>query len=503
MKLGKYETVTVIGQGGMSTVYRGLDTIIGREVAIKVLRAQAGSDELDLSARFLNEAKISGRLLHPSIVTIFDFGTTSENQTYIVMEFVEGRSLAHHLGHLNAEQFTRILRGAAQALDYAHSKGIVHRDIKPSNMLLTSSGDPKILDFGIALLTGSAGNRITQTGIVVGTPYYLSPEQVSGAPITPAADQFALAVVAFELLTGKKPFSGETMYEAMSSIVMQPPGDAGSLNPTLGNASKPVLERGLAKKPGDRFATCADFAEALLDALARSVAWRPFQGGEASTLRAPGPVAVSSPVAAAASATAASRQSTHTRIDMPMTVGLSVVGADAAPADFSFTRVVAAGPFFGSGEAHFQEIRSKLNFYQEQLEKECDALMKQSRVTYVLWVVTVSLAFVVLLLGVVLFLFHQTASGAVTTASSAMLYFLHRIFQQREDVYRKAADAKRATVEYGNQWALVIQTIQGMEDPRERVLREARLVEAMTDRLHGGRSSVSQRSRRTPVSASG
>ena len=506
MNLGKYETVDVIGEGGMSTVYRGREVLLGREVAIKLLKTPTGADYLDVAARFLNEAKITGLLQHPSIVTLFDFGNTAENQTYIVMEFVVGRSLKRHLGRLTVEQVGIVLKGVAQGLDYAHSKGVIHRDIKPSNLLLTPTGNPKILDFGIAVFAGKDTSRLTQTGTVVGTPDYLAPEQVSGATITEATDQFALAVVAFELLTGRRPFAGATMTEAMTSILMQPPADALSLNPTLGSGCVAVLRRALSKRPQERYTTCLEFVESLLSALSRSAGWRPFMAEQTAPAPAPaGKATDTRSFTALVSATMVSETvATDTRVNLPVTVGLSRVGAGEAPADYSFTQAfAAAGPFFVNGEAHFHEIKSKLDFYQEQLRKEYEALIQQMRTTYVLWLVAVSLAFVVLLAGVVLFLLHQTTGGAITTASSAMLYFLQRVFQQREDAYRTAAEAKRSTVEYGNQWALVIQTIQGMEDPKERVLREGRLVEAMTDHLRGRAVAVPQRrGRRAPISAS-
>jgi serine/threonine protein kinase len=484
MNLGKYETVSLIGQGGMSTVYRGRDALIRRDVAIKLLKTPTGTDNLDVATRFLSEARITALLQHPSIVTLFDFGTTPDNQTYIVMEFVEGRSLRHHLGKLTSEQFGKILRGVALGLDYAHAKGVVHRDVKPSNLLLTPTGDPKILDFGIAVLTGGSETANTQTGIVVGTPDYLAPEQVSGAAITASVDQFALAVVGFELLTGKRPFAGETMMETMTSILMHQPKDALALNPTLGSECVAVMERALSKRPQERFANCTEFAESLLTALSRNAGWQPFLAEPSPPT--PGSSGKALDATAASAFMVSESAQTRTKLNLPVTVGLSVVAAGAAPTDYSFTQAVAAqGPFFVSGESHFQEVKSKLNFYQTQLQKEYDALIQQMRTTYLLWLVAVSMAFVVLLLGVVLFLLHQTTGGAVTTASSAMLYFLQRVFQQREDAYRKAAEAKRSTVEYGNQWALVIQTIQGMEDAKERVLRESRLVEALTDQLRG------------------
>ena len=502
MNLGKYQTGDLIGRGGMSSVYRGRDVLLGRDVAIKVLKTslagEDGPDYLDSSARFLNEAKITGRLQHPSIVTLFDFGTTAENETYIVMEFVEGQSLRHHLGKLTKEQIGEILRGVASGLDYAHQNGVIHRDVKPSNLLLTSAGNPKILDFGIALAAGTGNSRLTQTGIVVGSPDYMAPEQVSGAALSAAADQFALAVVTFELLTGKLPFagsSGMTMMATMTAILMQPPLDALTLNPTLGEKSIAVLLRALSKQPEERFASCSEFVDSLLGALRTSEDWRPFSADQSGRVVDQAEAGANLKGRLAADISGPSRTqtlvATRTRLNLPITVGLSVVGAGVTPPDYSFTQALGSpGPFFGSGESHFHEIKSKLNFYQEQLQKEYDALIQQMRTTYVLWLVAVTLAFLVLVMGVVLFLLHQTTGGAVTTASSAMLYFLQRIFQQREDMYRKSAEAKRSTVEYGNQWALVIQTIQGMEDPKERILRESRLVETLTEQL-GMRSSSS------------
>ncbi len=480
----------------MSTVYRGEDTVLGRAVAIKVLRLTSESDPLDLTARFLSEAKITALLHHPSIVTLFDFGTTAENKTYIVMEYVEGRSLRHHLGKLTNQQFGEILMGAAMGLDYAHSHGVVHRDVKPSNLLVTLTGRPKILDFGIALMSGGDSSRITQTGIVVGTPDYLSPEQISGGVITPAADQFALAAVTFELLTGRRPFTGATMTETMAAVITQPPLSALGQNGTLGKACDEVLRKALSKRPQDRFPTCSDFADALLGALGTSSGWRPYSGSAPSENLPEAPTAASPRTVAAAARLA----ETQTRIDMQATVGISTIGSSGETAGYSFTQAIgSAGPFFGSGEAHFREIKSKLSFYQEQLQGEYDALIRQMRTTYILWLIAVSLAFCVLLAGVVLFLLHQTTGGSVTTASSAMLYFLQRVFHEREDAYRKAAEAKRNTVEYGNQWSLVIQTIQGMEDPGQRVLREGQLVETLTDHLRGrGKAVAARKAKKSP-----
>jgi serine/threonine protein kinase len=504
MRLGKYETGALIGEGGMATVYHGRDTLIERDVAIKILKVPQTDDYLETSARFLQEAKAGGKLLHPSIVAVFDFGTTDSNQTYIVMEFVDGPSVARRFGRLSAVEFTRILKDVAAGLDYAHSRDVIHRDIKPSNLLVNSAGEAKITDFGIALTVGSSSTRkLTQTGLVVGTPQYLSPEQASGGAITPASDQFALATVAFELLTGQSAFQGGTIIETIATIVMQPPKAATDLNPSLGRECIAVFNRAFAKNHMQRFPTCSDFSVALIDALNRNPGWHPYLLSNSRRAAGPAPRpptraedsrserALIPPAAAQVS------EAITTRVDLPMTVGLTMVGSSPTPADFSFTQVLPRGPFFRSGEAHFNEVKSSLNFYREQLQSEYDTLISQMRTTYYLWLASVSLSFIVLLAGIVLFFLHQTTTGAITAISSALLYFLQRVFQQREDFYRKAADAKRVTVEYGNQWALVVQTIQGMEDQKERGIREARLVETLIEKLGTGKSP--RRSQEAPA----
>ena len=477
----------------MATVYRGRDTLIDREVAIKLLKVPQTADYLDISERFLHEARAGGKLLHRSIVTVFDFGTTDDNQTYIVMEFVEGSSVARHLGKLSSAQFARILKGVASGLDYAHSKEIIHRDIKPSNLLVTSAGDAKITDFGVALSIG-ASRKLTQTGLVVGTPRYLSPEQASGGTITAASDQFALAAVAFELLTGQSAFEGATLLETVASIVMQPPRSATELNPSLGSNCLPVFTKAFAKNHSERFPSCIDFSNALIEALDLTPDWHPFLQSSPSATMPPPPVpapaqqrsttvSAGHPITVPSSTIEKPEPPTHTRIDMPMTVGMTMIGASPAPAEFSFTRIMPQGSFFRSETDHFEEVKNSLNFYRKQLQAEYDALISQMKTTYYLWIATVSLSFLVLVTGIILFLFHQITSGAVTTVSSGLLFFVQKIFQQREDFYRKAAEAKRATVDYGNQWALVIQTIQGMEDRKERSVRQSRLVEALTEKL--------------------
>ena len=282
MLLDRYELGSVIGQGGMARVFRGHDVRIGREVAIKITRYA------DLGRRSVNEARAVGKLMHPGVVSIFDLGTTEDGKTFIVMEIIEGSSLAERIGYQTPEEIVNILTGVAIALDYIHAQGVVHRDVKPSNVLLTKDGMPKLTDFGIAKLLGDSGG-LTRTGLVIGTPQYLSPEQVSGGTVTGASDQFSFASVAFEVLTGKLPFEGETLMETLSAIVMQGPRDPVNINTSLGKGCLPIFQRAFALKPEDRFPTCSAFITVLVSLSQQPSELEAVSSGYCSTLLAQSP----------------------------------------------------------------------------------------------------------------------------------------------------------------------------------------------------------------------
>src|ERR1700682_2096114 len=208
MMLGSYRILERIGRGGMATVYRAHHEGLERYVAIKVLPDFFAEEEV-YRERFQHEARSIGRLKHPNILEVFDYGQ-EEGVTFIVMELVEGGTLEDRLGApMELEDVVRTLEPLAGALDYAHARGIMHRDIKPSNILLQKDGTPVLADFGLALMAGST-RRITATGMVMGTPEYMSPEQAADEPLGPASDRYSLAVVAYQMLTGRVPFDADT-----------------------------------------------------------------------------------------------------------------------------------------------------------------------------------------------------------------------------------------------------------------------------------------------------
>ncbi len=218
-RVGKYEVEKFLG-GGMSQVYRAKDSVLGRRVALKIL-TEAGAADQESKARFLMEARVASNITHENIISVYDFGE-DRGRPFIVMEFLEGESLrdAIKLGHLG--DFKKRLRTAlqvARALDYIHSRKIIHRDIKPENINIDETGKVKLMDFGIAK---SEGVQLTRAGFTLGTPYYMAPEQVLGKPLTPQADVYAYGILLFELITGAKPITGDSVEKIFQQILYEP-----------------------------------------------------------------------------------------------------------------------------------------------------------------------------------------------------------------------------------------------------------------------------------------
>jgi serine/threonine-protein kinase len=283
-RIGRYKIVRELGRGAMGVVYHAIDPNIGRPVAIKTIQFgnQRNADEQERQReRLFREARSAGILSHPSIVTIYDVDQ-QDDLAFIAMEYVDGPTLDQILSApwpIEPERMFRLLTQTAGALDYAHQKGIVHRDIKPANIMIAADGTAKITDFGIAKITTS--EQLTMTGSIVGTPHYMSPEQVQGQPVDGRSDQFSLAVIAYEMTTGEKPYTGEHLTTVVYKIVAEEPRPPRSLNASLAGPIEDVLCKGLAKKPDDRFATCQDFVRSLEKACVASRAWKPLARGGA------------------------------------------------------------------------------------------------------------------------------------------------------------------------------------------------------------------------------
>ena len=264
--LGRYQILNEIGKGAMGVVYRARDPMINREVALKAIPLAdefEGRELEEARGRFFREAEMAGRLSHPHIVTIFDAGE-HDGTAYIAMELLRGRHLVEHTQPerlLPVAVALDLVGRLADALHFAHQRQVVHRDIKPANVMYDPSGaDLKITDFGIARLTDSARTR---TGVVLGTPSFMSPEQLQGREVTGRSDLFSLAVTLYQLLTAHLPFRADSMPALMLKIVQDPHPRIRAIRPDLPEKLDAFFERALGKDPADRFESGAAFAAAL------------------------------------------------------------------------------------------------------------------------------------------------------------------------------------------------------------------------------------------------
>ena len=335
--VGRYALKAVLGEGGLGTVYAAWDPLLSRAVAVKTLRLHADTQDLGaLDDLILNEARAAARLSHPHIVTVFDAGP-SDQGIYIAMEPLRGRDLRHMLHEgwrPSAVEAAQVVRRVADALAYAHGKGVVHCDIKPANIFMVGRRQPKVLDFGIARVAHREAPSVE--GPLAGSPYYLAPEQLRGEAVDRRCDVYALGVVLFELLTGQRPYTGQTLEQINQAVLNSPTPAARQLNPKVPASLSAIAARAMARDAGDRYPSARHLsmelrnwldqpeARALVEspeavrrrrltllgvgvgaaALVALVqtAWRPWGGDEAPAA----PAAAAAPVPAASSALAAS-----------------------------------------------------------------------------------------------------------------------------------------------------------------------------------------------------
>jgi eukaryotic-like serine/threonine-protein kinase len=283
---GRYRVLDQVAVGGMGSIWAAEDTVLGRQVAVKVLAEQLAAQPLFVR-RFEREARTAAALSgHPHVITIYDVGEHA-GRPFIVMAYLAGGTLKDRIeqGAVDPGQAAEWLRQAASALDFAHSRGVVHRDVKPQNLLFDSDGRLVVADLGIA--RAAYEDSLTASGELLGTASYIAPEQAMGEPATPASDRYSLAIVAYELLTGGRPFGGTSFAEQALAQVESRPDPPSARAPGLSPGVDAVLLKGLAKDPGERWESAEAFAEALDDALH-------------GTVQAPAPAAAPAPTAPAA-----------------------------------------------------------------------------------------------------------------------------------------------------------------------------------------------------------
>ena len=265
-KLGKYTIQSVLGEGAMGVVYKGFDPRIERTVALKTIRKAAlnKAERETLLARFKREAQAAGRLTHPGIVTVYEYDEDGDN-AFIAMEYVAGRELQDYLD--NKERFPLntaidLVSQLLEVLTYSHAQGVIHRDLKPSNIILPGNGRIKVMDFGIAKIESST---LTQFGDVFGTPGYMSPEQFAGQPVDKRTDLYSTGVILFHLLTGEKPFPGDSITSIMHRVMTTEAPLVSEINCQVPSALDRVVAKALARKTEKRYQTAAEFKAALSD----------------------------------------------------------------------------------------------------------------------------------------------------------------------------------------------------------------------------------------------
>ncbi len=267
-KIGKYKIIGELGKGAMGIVYKALDPDINRVVAIKLIRVDMVSEDSEkeeASKRFIREAQSAGNLDHPNIITIYEVGK-QDNQTFIVMQYVDGESLKETISsgrRFSPVEVVDLMTCLCDALDLAHKNKIVHRDIKPGNILLDKQGRPYLVDFGVARMEMST---MTQSGTIVGTPSYMSPEQIQGIRVDARADIFSLGVIIYEMLTGKRPFEGDHITTIVYKIMNEEPTNIRERMRDLPEGFEHVIKKALAKDPNKRYQSCKELASELKNA---------------------------------------------------------------------------------------------------------------------------------------------------------------------------------------------------------------------------------------------
>ncbi|MFQ6008402.1 MAG: serine/threonine protein kinase, partial [Candidatus Zixiibacteriota bacterium] len=265
--LGRYQVTGVLGKGAMGMVYKGVDPAINRPVALKTIRLDFVTDpqeENELKERLHREAQAAGKLSHPNIVTIYDVGSEGQLQ-YIAMEFLEGQTLENMIKKkvkFNYRIIAQIIIQICNALDYGHSQGIVHRDIKPANVMILKDYRVKVMDYGIARVDSSS---MTKTGIAMGTPNYISPEQLQGKKVDHRADLFSLGVVMYEMLLGRRPFRGENLTSLIYAIINNEPDKPSEVNPQIPLLFDHIIARALKKDPNERYQHAREIIAHLTD----------------------------------------------------------------------------------------------------------------------------------------------------------------------------------------------------------------------------------------------
>jgi serine/threonine protein kinase len=490
-EFGNYRLAEVLGKGGTSIVYRGVHKSIGSEVAIKVLR-RSGSPAM--VKRFFHEAVAASQIRHPGIATVFDYGQADDGIAYLVMELLQGENLGDRLrrrGRLDPVEAARLMRQVCGALIAAHDADIVHRDIKPQNLFVVRDADVvggervKVLDFGVAKLL--AGDDVANPGdrkMLLGTPLYMAPEQFRGGQNGDRrTDVYQIGAVLYHLIMGRPPFPD--VRERMRAAAADAPGIRPMLDGILPGMDGVIL-RCLQRDPERRYPDVRELEDDL-----RGCLWEPTNATDQSPtivqripdlrlseLRRPGP-------AEPAQADAPKLPGAHTLASATVASGF-FRAADLGRSDLGQSRM-----FKESGE-FFQQVRQTFEFYRKHLDEEYRQLSAQIESAHRLWIACVGVGFVILMAGLVAVLLGAVTQGVVTSSASTVMYFIVRVFQKREDYYRQEKSLKIKYLQYGNDWLLLIQSIEAIPDAAERLEEQHRLARVLLDRIRGADAGLAR-----------
>jgi len=476
-EFGNYRLAEVLGKGGTSVVYRAVHKSIGSEVAIKILR-RSGSPAM--VQRFFNEAVAASQIHHPGIATVFDYDLAQDGVAYLLMELLQGENLGDRLrrrGRLDPIEAARLMRQVCNALVAAHDADIVHRDIKPQNLFVVRDAEVvggervKVLDFGVAKLLAADADPAAAADrkLLLGTPLYMAPEQFRGGQNgDPRTDVYQVGAVLYHLVMGRPPFPDVRERMRAASV------DAPELRPPLAGivlGMDAVILRCLRRDPEQRYPDM----RALEDDL-RGCLWEPTTASDQSPTivqripdlseaRRPAVRPVAQPVARLRGAN-------------------TLASASVASGFFRAADLGSSRMFKESGE-FFQQVRQTFEFYRKHLDDEYRQLSAQIDSSHRLWIACVGVGFAILMAGLVAVLLGQVAQGVVTASASTVMYFIVRVFQKREDYYRDEKSLKIKYLQYGNDWLLLIQSIEAIPDAAERLEEQHRLAQVLLDRIRG------------------
>jgi len=467
-EFGNYRLAEVLGKGGTSVVHRAIHKSIESEVAIKVLRPSASSD---MVKRFFHEAVAASQIRHPGIVSVFDYGQQPDGVAYLVMELLQGECLGDRLrrrGQLDPIEAARLMRQVCGALFAAHEADIVHRDIKPQNLFIVRDPDVvggervKILDFGVAKLL-AANPDVSDSNVVLGTPIYMAPEQFSGGEHADCRiDVYQVGAVLYHLITGHPPFPDVT--QRMRRIADGKPDIRPRLDGIpLGMDS--VILRCLQRDPASRYPDARALEEDL-----RGCLWEPTEATDQSP-------------------TMVLHIPDLNRNELPTNIsrvrGINTLASESVASGFFRGAEIGRSRMFREGGEFFQQVRQTFEFYRTHLDEEYRQLSSQIDSAHRLWIACVGVGFVILMAGLVAVLLGQVTQGVVTSMASTVMYFIVRVFQKREDYYREQKSLKIKYLQYGNDWLLLIQSIEAIPDPAERLEEQHRLARVLLDRIKG------------------